>query len=394
MSDRLKSVAPSSVAGILFQFERALYFLASSDADASVGIETLGDVTVISGETQNIILEEDKHSLSDSGYNLQDRSVAIWKTLANWLKALSGRNVTKLLFVTNSVVSEGFLFRLGKTNKTDDDIAKLVEEVRVQKKLGTEEITQIERYIANVNSYSDDSISDMMNMIELVDRNGFGDPIALKLETASRLLLPEGVLAEEIIQGLSGWLQKIVMELWRDGKEAWVERKAFTNQLHHILSQRKRSRIRESAKRYVPVTSDEIENEHSSKFVHHLALIEVDDSIVESAIIDYLCFSKEKFRLIAEGVVNDDDWTDRGERLSDRWKRIANRERTLSAHQSAEEVGRGIYFSTTGEHCESLAGDSTCEIYLTAGHYQRMANDDAVWWYPSYTPGKSEDESE
>ena len=35
-------------------------------------------------------------------------------------------------------------------------------------------------------------------------------------------------------------------------------------------------------------------------------------------------------------------------------------------------------------HCEPLGGQSCSEIYMTSGHYHRLADDDEVWWHPTY----------
>src|SRR5688572_30202447 len=123
---------PASAAGIAFQFERALLAFVGAAADASIGIETLDDVSALEASTGNILfVEQDKHSISPQGYPLNDRSPALWKTLKNWLHIEnSGLNVAAYLFVTNTPVRGGLLRLLGKANKTEEEVLGLLGKVR------------------------------------------------------------------------------------------------------------------------------------------------------------------------------------------------------------------------------------------------------------------------
>ena len=99
--------APGSNAGFSFQFERALLRLAESTAGFTVGIETDDDVAVRS-PTGEIVLEQAKHSIQESGQPFGDRSKDLWNTLATWMDALKNNEVeiasTSFFMVTNKAI--------------------------------------------------------------------------------------------------------------------------------------------------------------------------------------------------------------------------------------------------------------------------------------------------
>lgn len=73
--------ASSKMAGYVFQFERALYRLFSSETEATtVGIETDDDVVEITRDENGEIyieFEQDKHSVQSSGHPYKDNSANV-----------------------------------------------------------------------------------------------------------------------------------------------------------------------------------------------------------------------------------------------------------------------------------------------------------------------------
>ena len=65
--------APGINAAFSYQFERALYWLAKSPAGFVIGVETDDDVAIL-GDDGSELLEQDKHSVRESGEPFGDRS--------------------------------------------------------------------------------------------------------------------------------------------------------------------------------------------------------------------------------------------------------------------------------------------------------------------------------
>jgi hypothetical protein len=121
-------------------------------------------------------------------------------------------------------------------------------------------------------------------------------------------------------------------------------------------------------------------------FVHHLARVEAEEDDLLQAVDHFIQFNIEKHRLASDGEVADSEWEDRGERLRQRWMNIARQtKREFKDHGSAE-VGIKILERSTYDHLEPLGGDGCNELYMTSGHYHRLADEDRVWWHPDYLP--------
>ncbi|MNL80951.1 hypothetical protein D3C87_2079330 [compost metagenome] len=46
--------------------------------------------------------------------------------------------------------------------------------------------------------------------------------------------------------------------------------------------------------------------------------------------------------------------------------------------------GQYVFADTTYLHREDLAGQPCDELYMTSGHYHRLADDNQVWWDPEF----------
>lgn len=53
---------------------------------------------------------------------------------------------------------------------------------------------------------------------------------------------------------------------------------------------------------------------------------------------------------------------------------------------SPSQVGHLILDDATYEYREPLDGNACDELYMTSGHYHRLADEDQVWWDPTYKP--------
>src|SRR5688572_8339439 len=115
MAGHLSSAASGPAAGFLYQFERALAWLSRSGPTGRVGIETTDDV-VYEGEDRSV-QEQDKHGLDAGGTAFGDTSVDLWKTLANWCRAIDSGTVSgnfELHLVTNKTVLDGLAVRMAR----------------------------------------------------------------------------------------------------------------------------------------------------------------------------------------------------------------------------------------------------------------------------------------
>lgn len=316
--------APGANAGFSYQFERALFWLAKSPAGFLVGIETDDDVAV-RGQDASQLLEQDKHSIREDSEPFGDRSKDLWNTLAIWVDALDSGQVsapaTAFLMVTNKALPDCIARQISRA-ASDAEVANCIVTLEAAAKNPPQCITaQAERVLRPA---SRPALQSLISKCELAD----GVQTAgkeLRKETIARLQLPQWCVAhaDSIANELLGWMHNIALEAWRQKQPAWIKRDHFVNQLHAIMDRRKREISRERAEHLIPVTDDKIGKERARPFVQQIHLVTDDDTLVDSAIRDFIRCNIEKSRLSSQGDVTDDDWNAFEASLFSRWKKSA-----------------------------------------------------------------------
>jgi hypothetical protein len=378
--------APGVNAAFSYQFERALNWLAQSPAGSVIGVETGGDVAV-RGADGSELFEEDKHSISEDAEPFGNRAKDLWNTLAMWIEALDAKEVTadksRFLMVTNKVLPECVAQQISRA-KSATEITSCIAALEAAVKTPPQHIAPLVQRVLRSDSRT--SLRELILNCELVDGSqGTAGP-ELRKQTIDRLQLPEWCLvgADSITDELLGWLHRTALAMWQQKQPAWIHRDHFVNQLHAVIDLRKRQVTRERAEHLIPVSSDKVGQEKGSPFVKQLHLVTDDDSIVDSAIREFIRCNIEKSRLSAEGNVTDDDWKAFETALLSRWDKIRARVIRMSQATREEDIGFEIFTDTTEEHREKLAGSDTEQVYLTSGTYHRLADMIRIGWHPRF----------
>lgn len=385
MSLQLHSAAGSN-AGFVYQFERALYWLAKSPAASVIGIETDDDVTV-RGPNSATVLEQDKHSIQKDSTPFGDRSKDLWNTLSIWVEALTAKEVepdrVRFLMVTNKQLPDCLAKRIGRA-RTSPEIETCILALQSAGENPPSQIRdQIRRVLA---PESREALRDVIKNCDLADASQATEGFLLRQATIDHLQLPDWCLpaSKSITNELLGWLHTSALTEWQQQKPAWIHRNHFVNQLHAIISLRRRQATRERAEHLIPVPEEKVGREKGSRFVKQLHLITDDDSVVDTAIREFIRCNIEKTRLSVEGNITDDDWKTFEVTLLSRWEKIRARVIRTKSTASEEDVGFEIFTDVTESHCEKLAGADTEQVYLTSGTYHRLADMIRVGWHPRY----------
>jgi hypothetical protein len=381
------SDAPGSSAGHIFQLERALYHLARLGGDDYVAVEHADDVAVIRN-SRILLKEQDKHSLRPNVEILTDRSLALWRTLQIWLTpsaSINGDDCKRFLLVTNNPVAApiaSMLKALGSDGSgvTAKAIVKALRSIGHPKRKSQ---SQVQLIIDDVLRHSDEELTKLISRIEIVEaRNERED----QSELANGLGLDPRLDPGVTLDALLGWLTKTLQKAWRSQQPGMISRAACLTQCREIENALARRRFLPKPAREVPVAQHDRARAMTRPFVHHLARIEAEQDDVLQAIDHFIQFNIEKHRLASDGEVADSEWEDRSERLRQRWINIVRQtKRELKGHASTE-IGIKILERSTYEHLEPLGNDPCYELYMTAGHYHRLADEDGVWWHPNYLP--------
>ena len=387
----INNTAAPQAAGYILQLERALHHLAHADAGAVVAVEYLDDVVVQKGG-KTVIQEQDKSTAAPGAKLLADRSKAMWRTLEIWLlqyEAADAVPCERYLFFVNRPVETPIALLLKGRMRKDNTSAEILAAMRAQgtpPKSKAKTISQAQVLINRVLQRSDDTLIALIDRIEIIEA---GEPTEDRAAMANGLGLSPRVDATDVLDSLLGWLTRLLREEWAAGRPGLITRTAVLLQKDALQARQARGRLLPRAASDVVVSDADRAGALSRTFVEHLGRIEAADDDIVDAVDHFLKFNVEKHRLVIEGEVADREWHDRGERLRTRWRGLMRRHSRTMTGSPTSEVGQAILADATYDHHEALDGQPCVELYMTSGHYHRLADEDEVWWDPTYTPGSA-----
>jgi hypothetical protein len=379
--------AEGPAAGFVYQFERALNWLAQKEAGSSIGIETGDDITV-RGADDSEVYEQDKHSLSGAAQPFGDRSAGLWKTLSTWMEINEARqrpidDTVSFLFVTNTSVPPCIVRRIADAASATEVEACLAE-LRSAGQNPPKHIAEFVDRVLRPESYT--MLRATIARIGLADASCNAGWKDLRKATIAHLQLPGWCSnsSESIADELMGWLCNAVVISWREGRPGWIERDHFVNQVHAVISRRQRQISRERAEMLIPVADEKLGREIGRPFVRQLHMITEDDVVVNTAIREFIRCNIEKARLSKEGNITDDEWRAFESTLVSRWTKIRSRVKRMREGHDEKDIGFELFSETTENYREKLAGMDTEQVYLTSGTYHRLADLLTVGWHPRF----------
>lgn len=381
----LNNTAAPQASGYILQLERALHHLATAKARAWVAVEHLDDVSVTK-DGKVLVLEQDKSSTVSSRDILGDRSKALWRTLQIWSSqrfAEESLPCERYLLVTSHASSAPIADLLRQMMRKEIEAPGVVAALRRAGGRGAKN-TQIQKIVDDVLKFTDEQLSELVGRVELVE-----NPQVDRNELANGFAIDSRADADAILDGLLGWLTRTMRAAWQDQQPGMISREACVRQCRELEATQARRRFLPRPARDVAVADTERQSALVRPFVEHLSRIEAGDEDVYQAVEHFIQFNVEKHRLAAEGEIPDHEWGDRGDRLKHRWRNLMRASRREAPAARPQEVGLRVLERSTYEHLEPLSGEACAELYMTAGHYHRLADEDEVWWDPLFKPRAS-----
>lgn len=129
--------ASGSIAGFLFQFEKALVLLATLDNTTDVvSIEQVDDVAIQNDEDLAILAIQSKHSISPNGTTFEDTSKSLWRTLQIWIEKLDKgifNDSTTFVCSTNKIIGNDSLLRKIHVKTFDEVLVEIKQLLNHQK---------------------------------------------------------------------------------------------------------------------------------------------------------------------------------------------------------------------------------------------------------------------
>lgn len=385
LAELSENVAPAQAAGYILQLDRALYHLAhAASGDTAVAVEHVDDVAVIK-DGKIILLEQDKSSTRKNARLLGDRTRAVWRTLQIWLRhheTPEGGLCMKYIFFVNQWVSSQVAVLLKKKCAGEIQVNEVVQAFR---KIGAKRSSsKVQEIIDDVLSRKDEDIHSVVSKIEIVEA---GESKSDRLSVANGLGLNPRANAEDILDGLFGWLTSRVRIDWSEGRPGIISRTEILIQSHALQTKQAKGRFLPRAAAEIVLNEEVRQGALSRNFVEHLGRIDAENEDIVQAVDHFLKFNIEKHRLVRAGDVPDVEWRNRSARLRERWSGVMRRRRRELSGQAKTVIGQTVLADVTYEHREPLDGHACDELYMTSGHYHRLADEDEIWWDPTFQQG-------
>jgi hypothetical protein len=386
LDSRYENAAPAQAAGYILQLERALHHLAlAASANIAVAVEHVDDVATMR-DGKVVVVEQDKSSSRSTVELLGDRSRAFWRTLQIWLEhsqGPDGRYVERRLFFVNQRVSSPIATLLKERTKKAIEVADVVKAMR---NIGAKRSrSKIQVTIDDVLRRSDEELAALVKTIELVEA---GDSVRERANLANGLGLDPRADENAILDGLLGWLTTKLRIEWSEGRPGVITRKQVLIQSHALQDKQAKNRFLPRPSADIVVSEEARKGALARNFVEHLGRISAEREDVIQAVDHFLKFSIEKHRLVRAGDVPDAEWRNRSNRLRERWRNLMRRKKRELADSTSVAIGQTVLADTTYEYRESLDGQMCDELYMTSGHYHRLAEEDEVWWDPNFSKGR------
>jgi hypothetical protein len=288
----------------------------------------------------------------------------------------------RYLLVTNAAVNAPIVSLIKAQADRSVSAPQIVQALRTAGKVSRHKTSKIQEIIDDVLKYSDEDLERLVSCIEIVEASTAS--LDASGEVANGFAIDPRLDARVVLQALLGWLTASLQSAWRGQQIGLVSRAACVRQCREIEAGLARRRLLPKPAREVPVDQTDRNRAMARPFVHHLTLIEAEEDDVLQAVDHFIQFNIEKSRLVQEGEIALLEWKDRGDRLTARWKNIFRSTKRDLAGRSASEVGVKILQLSTYDYHEPLGNEVCRELYMTSGHYHRLADEDHVWWHPEY----------
>ncbi|WP_179318818.1 ABC-three component system protein [Winogradskyella helgolandensis] len=403
MSDSAKG----SLAGFLFQFERALLLLTKLDNNSNfISIEDVDDIATHRENGTVLIADQAKHSISQSGSTFEDTSYSLWRTIELWILKLENKTLneqTKFICSTNkqvkktsllySICNEDFDSVLSKIQNLEKNQKQKLTELRKkepQKGKSIEKNIKLMNFVLKKEEHlkivhKSISIEDIPNIKELIYNK-----LLLNTDKYSSLQ------RENIYHSMIGWLVDGSLYKWKDSRKAKFSKSQMDNKYHSTLSTPSISNAIFRAKESFNIDKNTIRIKKDGLFVKQIQAItrrkDAQERIVKRAIEDFIKYEIEHTYVINEiGEFTKEDFKKFIDSCYESWQSYFDTKviYELSEYNEKEknEIAINIYDYVMTELKINFNYDypiNTSNDYIKNGSFLKLSNIPKIGWLPDW----------
>lgn len=371
---KLKTSVPGQYLGYALQPVRLCYHLMSVATGSRVSLEYLDDIA-IHNPNSGLILEQSKSGLS--GNPAADRSSDLWKTLANWAwlpKSIFEQASKFRYYVTPSKIGE-----IVRALHGAGDVAKaapLLQKFKTKTFIGKKGVG-VEPYITKFLEAGDEVCLKVIVLFELQSED---DPVEAIREKLA-VLLPEDSL-DQYSAAAIGIAKTDIESLIRRKKSPVLEAIAFRRKLRAFIRKHDFSKLLVSAIGEPPDHQIADLLSVQPTFVRQLTAIEASETMLATAVSDFLRTMADKVAWADEGSIVDSSLDELDTSLVRHHVMASDEIEDTHGHLDALQRGRQLYRRCAGLQLP-LEGQ-TLPGYFVAGEYNYLADDRRVGWHPDH----------
>ncbi|NLS07650.1 hypothetical protein HGP14_30795 [Rhizobium sp. P32RR-XVIII] len=371
---KLKSAAPGQYLGYGMQPIRLCYHLLTATKGSMVSVELYDDVTIHEPDG-SLVLEQSKSALK--GNPASDRSVELWKTMANWAEQpRSNLGKVRCFRYYVSPLKAGKLVEQMSAAKDPKDIGALLEKFKTPKFQG-EVGVGIEPFVTRFLAAGDDICAKIIEFFELVSDADPVDPIRAKFTA----LIPDETL-DQFCAAAIGMAKDDSDKLIRAKQPAIVSASAFRRNWRAFIRKYEFSGL-------LNPTMDVPQDQQisavvgtSPTFVRQLSAVKATESIVRTAVSDFL-------RALSDKV----NWADDGEIVESSLEELdvsllrhhgLTEDEIADVHSHLDPLARGRQLYRRCIELQTPLEGRELPSYFISGEFNWLADECRLGWHPDH----------
>jgi hypothetical protein len=381
-ASKKSSHVPSQYYGYSLQCTHCIYLLLDAPPDSKVSVEVLEDVAV--GDLlDEVHAVQVKSALKTNP--IGNRSVELWKTIANWIRALESGE----LELDKTI----FSLRLGR--KRNGRICEsFAEAASFQTAHSAIEKARVE-FFTRAGKIKNDVPEKLREIIETVfdpARVGLLEKLIVRfrlsvgtgyayeeLLTHVKSKLFDDDVAEDVLLRALGWVKKEIDNAVERDLPPFVAVNEFRTEIsafHHRLE----------ARRYLPSFAgppslEEVELHKLRVFVRQLNFVKFSDEQVLRGITDFLSAKANVVEYARRGYVHEKSFLEFKDALRSLWQ---NHHDEIELDQARDEVARGklLALRCLREKLNLQGIDVPADF--VRGSFHSLADEPCIGWHPRY----------
>jgi hypothetical protein len=374
--------------GYSFQTIYALLHILEENEEASIAIEKLDDIELLSAEGKTIELVQLKHHIKKIA-SLSDTSIDLWKTIRIWSTYIINGTIVpsevKLLLITTATASDDSIARrLSPKSKNRDNkqIARELLEITT-----TSTNKDLEEAFNVYKSLNESQREQLIDSIVILDNSP--DIIDTEKKIKNKLICVKPENVDPLYERLLGWWMGLIVKSFTSPIDTTIPRKLVLDKVASIAEQFLPDALPIDFFDAIPPSSFYVDIDNRM-FVKQLKTIQISSKRIQKAILDYYRAYQQRIKWVDDNLIIDEDLENYEKRLIDEWERYYEYLKDEpdfddSTNEKCIEIGKKVYGWVELEADFPIRKNVT-EPYVMRGSYQILANilPLKVWWHPNF----------